>query len=142
MFIIATSLSRSFLRIVKHSSIHRLQFDFVNIFIGPISFSSFNTLDVIYLRRYVRDVVVLKCCTKWAENESDFYPFLSRRRILEEQKISNTNDTNPFVMVTTKRSAYYYHMISNNNFRIILVSLILFHKHTFPSTFGVAMTTI
>ena len=60
LFIIVTRLSRSFLRIVKSSCIHRLQFAFVNIFVATIGFSCFITLNVIYLRRSVHDVVVLK----------------------------------------------------------------------------------
>ena len=32
----------------------------------------------------VRDVVLLKCCTKWAANESGFFPFLSRHCRLEK----------------------------------------------------------
>ena len=36
-------------------------------------------LNVIYLRISVRDVIVLKFCMKWAANESDFCPLLSRR---------------------------------------------------------------
>ena len=51
---------------------HRLQLSFVNFFIAPIGFRCFPTLNVIYLRIYVRDVVVLKCCSKWAANESYF----------------------------------------------------------------------
>ena len=84
MFIIVTRLSHTFLRIVTHYSIHRLQFGLVNVFIAPIGFSCFTTLNIIYLRRYVRGVVTLKCCSKWSENESDFCPFLSRRRISEK----------------------------------------------------------
>ena len=79
-----THLSRSFLRIVKHSSIHRLQFDLVNVFIVTIGFICFTTLNVINLRRYLHGVVELKCCSKWSENESDFCPLLSRHRILEK----------------------------------------------------------
>ena len=56
----------------KRSSIHRLQLGFVNVFIASIGFCSFTTLNVMYLRRSVRDVVVLKCCLKWTANESDF----------------------------------------------------------------------
>ena len=84
LFMIVTRLSRSFLRIIKCSSIHRLQLGFVNFFIAPIRFSCLTTLNVMYLRNSVRDVVVLMCCLKWAANESDFFPFLSRRRRLEK----------------------------------------------------------
>ena len=61
------------LRINKRSSIHRLQFGFISVFIAPIGFSCFTTLNVIYLRRYVGDVVELKYCSKWAANESDLF---------------------------------------------------------------------
>ena len=71
------ALSRSFLRIVRRSSIHRLQLGFVNVFIAPIGFSCFTNLNVMYLRKSVRGVLVLKCCSKWAANKSDFCPFLS-----------------------------------------------------------------
>ena len=81
---IVTRLSCRFLRIVKCSSINRLQLGFVNVVIAAIRFSYFTTLNVIYLRRPVRDAVVLKCCPKWAANESDFCLFLSRRRRLDK----------------------------------------------------------
>ena len=84
LFIIVTRLSRSFLRIVKRSSIYRLQFGLVNVFIVKIVFSWFATLNFIYLRRSVRDVVDLKCCSKCAANESDFCLFLSRLRRSEK----------------------------------------------------------
>ena len=45
------------LNIVKRFSIHRLQFGFVNVFILPIGFSCFTTLNAIYLCIYVCDVV-------------------------------------------------------------------------------------
>ena len=80
LFMIVTRLSRIFLRIARRSSIHRLQLGFVNVFIAPIWFICFTTLNVMYLRKSVRDVVVLKCCSKLAANESDFCRFLSRRR--------------------------------------------------------------
>ena len=32
----------------------------------------------------VHDEVAPKCCLKWIANESDFCPFLRRRRILEK----------------------------------------------------------
>ena len=71
-------------RIVKRSCIHKLQLGFVNVFIAPIVFSCFSTLNVIHLRCSVRNVVLLKCCTKWAANESDFCPFLRRGCRLEK----------------------------------------------------------
>ena len=77
---IVTRLSRSFLKIIRRSSIHRLQLGFVNVFIAPIEFNCFTTLNVMYLRKSVCGVVVLKCCSKWAANESNICPFLSRRR--------------------------------------------------------------
>ena len=64
LFMIVTRLSRIFLSIVRRSSIHRLQLGFVNAFIVPIGFGCFTTLNVMYLRKSVRDVVVLKCCLK------------------------------------------------------------------------------
>ena len=78
MFITVTHFSRSFFRIIKRSYIHRLQLGFVNVFIAPIGFICFNNLNVIHFRRSVRAVELSKCCTKWAANESDFCPFLSR----------------------------------------------------------------
>ena len=84
LFIIMTCLSHSFLRIVKRSSIHWLKLNLLNIFIAPIGLSCFTTLNVMYLRKSVRDVVVLKCCSKWAANGSDFCPFLSSRRRLKK----------------------------------------------------------
>ena len=80
LFLIVTRLSRSFLRIVKPSSIHMLQFDLVNIFIVSIGFICFTTLNVTHLRRSVRDVVAIECSPKWAANESDFCLFLSSCR--------------------------------------------------------------
>ena len=76
LFIIVTRLSRSFLRIVRRSSIHRLQLGFLNVFIAPIGFICFTTLNVMYLRKSLRDLVLLKCCSKWAANECNFCPFL------------------------------------------------------------------
>ena len=71
LFMIVMRLPRSFLRILRRSSIHILQLGFVNVFIAPIGFRCFTTLNVMYLRKSVRDVVVLKFCSKWAANESD-----------------------------------------------------------------------
>ena len=51
LFITVTRLSCSCFRIIKHSSILRLQLGFINCFIAPIGFSCFTTLNVIYLRR-------------------------------------------------------------------------------------------
>ena len=65
IFITVSRLSCRFLRIVRRSSIHRLKFGFVKIFFTPIGFICFTTLNAIYLRRYVRDVVELKCILKW-----------------------------------------------------------------------------
>ena len=73
MFITVTYLLRSLQRIVKRSCIYILQLVFVNIFIAPIWFICFTTMNVIYLRRSVRDVEVLKCCSKWAANEYEFF---------------------------------------------------------------------
>ena len=58
--------------IVKRSCIHRLQLGFVKNKIPPIRFSYFTALNVVYLHISVRDVVVLKCCSKWVANEFDF----------------------------------------------------------------------
>ena len=60
---------------------------FVNVFIAPIGFSYFTTLNVIYLHRSVRDVVVLKCCTKWAANESNFFSVLEQTLQIGEMTI-------------------------------------------------------
>ena len=78
------------LRILKRSSIHRLQLGFVIVFIAPIGFSCFNTLNDIHFRISVRDVVVLKCCLEWASNESDFCPFLSRANICVKYNLPKT----------------------------------------------------
>ena len=79
-FITMMRLSHIFFRIVKCSSIHRLQFSVKNVFIAPIVFNWFATLSIIYLRRSVRVVVVLKCCWKSSANEYDLCTFLSGRR--------------------------------------------------------------
>ena len=63
---------------------YRLQLGFIDFSIAPIKFRCFTNLNEIYLRRSVSDVEVLKCCTKWAANESDFCPLLSRRRRSEK----------------------------------------------------------
>ena len=76
LFIIVTCLSRSILRINKHSSIHTLQLGFVNISISPIGFRCFTTLNFMYLCRSIRDVVALTCCSKWAANYYGFCLFL------------------------------------------------------------------
>ena len=73
LLLIVTCLSRSFLRIVKFSSIHRLLLCVVNVYIASIRFSCFTTLNVIYLCRSLHDVVLLKCCSKWALNKSGFF---------------------------------------------------------------------
>ena len=72
-------LSRSFLKIINHPSIHRLQLGFVNDFIAPIELICVTNLNVINLRRFMRDILDLKWCSKWAANESYFCPFLRRR---------------------------------------------------------------
>ena len=64
--------------------IKMLEFGFIDAFIAPIRFSYFTTLNVIYLRRSVREVVALKCYSKWSANESDFCPFLSKHRRSEK----------------------------------------------------------
>ena len=84
LFISVTHLPRRFLRIVRRSSIHRLQLGFVTVFIAPIGLSSFTTLNVVHLRRSVREVADLKCCSKWAANDYYFCPFLRRCRRLEK----------------------------------------------------------
>ena len=47
LFITMTGLSNSFLRIVKHSSMHKLQLGFVNVFIVTIGCICNTTLDMI-----------------------------------------------------------------------------------------------
>ena len=81
LFMTVNNLFRSFLRIIIRSSVHRLQLGFVNVFDAPIVFRCFTTFNVIYLCISVREVVALKCCSKWAANESDFCLFLIWRRI-------------------------------------------------------------
>ena len=73
------NLSRRFLRTDKHSSMHRLQLGFVNVFIAPIGLICFTTLNVMHLRRSVQGVVDLNYCSKRSANESYFCPFLRRR---------------------------------------------------------------
>ena len=87
MFITVTRFSHSIYRIVKRSCIHKLQSGFVHVFITPIRFSCFITLNVIHLHSSVCDLVLLKCCTNWAANESDFCPFLSKRCRSEKMTI-------------------------------------------------------
>ena len=71
-------------RTVEGSYIHRLQVGFIIVFIVPVGFSYFTTLNVMYLRRSVHDIVALKCCSKWAANESEFFLFLIGRRRSEK----------------------------------------------------------
>ena len=78
LFISVMHLSRNFLRIFKHYSIHRLKLGFLNYIIAPIWLIWFTTLNVAHLCKSVRDVVDLKCCYKWETKESDFCPFLRR----------------------------------------------------------------
>ena len=66
------------------TTIHKVQVGFVNVSIAPIGFRCFTNLNDIHLHRSVHDVVELKCCSKWAANESDFCPFLRRRRRSEK----------------------------------------------------------
>ena len=75
LFITVTRLSRSLLKTVKRSSIHRLQLGFIKVFFASVGFGYLTTLNVIYLRRFLHDVVALKCCLKWAANESGFFLF-------------------------------------------------------------------
>ena len=75
LFVSVTNVSRSFLIIFNRSSKHRLQLGFMNDFISPIGFICFTTLNVIYLHRPMREVVDLKCYTKWGANESVFFIF-------------------------------------------------------------------
>ena len=63
---------------------HKLQLGFVIFSIAPIELIYFSTLNYMRLHRYVRDVLELKWCSKWAENKSDFCLFLRRRRRLEK----------------------------------------------------------
>ena len=79
LFRILTFLSHRCFRIIKLPSLKILQLVFVNYFISPIGTIWFTTLNFMHLRKYVRSVVDLKCCLKWAANESDFCPFLIRR---------------------------------------------------------------
>ena len=61
--------------IIKCSFINKLKLGFVNVFIAEIRFIWFVTLNVMYFLRSLRDVVEQKCCSKWAEDESDFVRF-------------------------------------------------------------------
>ena len=76
LLITVTCLSRIFFRIVGRSSTHTLQLDFVIVFIAQIGLSYFTTLNGMHLRGSVREVVDLKCGSKWSENESYFCLFL------------------------------------------------------------------
>ena len=78
LFMSVTRLSRRFLSIVSHSSIHILQVGLVNYFIAAIGLSFVTTLNVIHLCKSVRGLVYLKCCSKWAANESYFCPFFEK----------------------------------------------------------------
>ena len=84
LLITVTHFSRWFFRMVKRSSVHRLQLGFVHVFIAPIGFIWFTALNVAYLRRSVRDVVALRFCSKRAANESNFCPLLIRYRISDK----------------------------------------------------------
>ena len=75
-FMTVMRLSHGFLRIVKRSSVNRLQLGFVNVFIVNTMFRCLTDLNIIYLRRSVHDIVVIKWCSKWWANEYYFYPFL------------------------------------------------------------------
>ena len=56
LFIRMTPLSRDFLMIVKHSSIHRLQLGFI-IIVSPIGLSRFTTFNGIHIRSSVCGLV-------------------------------------------------------------------------------------
>ena len=49
---------------------HRLQLNFLNVFIATIGLICFDNLNVMHLCRNVSDIVYLKCCSKWVANES------------------------------------------------------------------------
>ena len=84
LFIILTRLSCRFFRIVKYSSIHRLQLGLVNVFIAKIGLNFFTNLNVMHLRRYVLNIIDSKWCLKRAANEFDFFLFLRRYRRSEK----------------------------------------------------------
>ena len=79
LFISATHLSRIFLRVVKRSSIHRLQLGFVILFIDTIGLICFTTFNGMHLCSSVHYIVGLQFCLEWAANEPYFCPFLRRR---------------------------------------------------------------
>ena len=58
-----TFLSRIFLSVVKPYSIYILQFGSVNDFIDPIRLGCLTVPNYIRLRKSVRDIVDLKCCS-------------------------------------------------------------------------------
>ena len=76
LFTSMTFLSRSFLRIVKYSSIHRFQLGFVEHLIATIGLICLTTLKVMQVCKYMSYAVDLKCCSEWAANESDFCTLL------------------------------------------------------------------
>ena len=71
-------------RIVKGSSIHKLQLYSIKKFVTPNGFSYLSNLNGMYLCKSVFDAVSSKCCFKCLANESDFRPFLIRRRKYEK----------------------------------------------------------
>ena len=50
------------LRVIKYSSIHRLQLVFMDALISPIGLICMSTLNITHINRSERDVVDLKCC--------------------------------------------------------------------------------
>ena len=62
LFVSVTFLSRSFLRIVKRSSIHGVKSGFEYDLIDPIVLECFTTFNFMTLCKYVHAVVDLKCC--------------------------------------------------------------------------------
>ena len=127
LFVIVTRLSHSIFRIVKRSYIHKLQLGFVNIFIAPIRFSCFTTLNVMYLSRSVHAVVVLNCCYTWASKESCFFVHFW------EGVVHMRNDHPLFSWMSDRCYLYIYLHTSS----LLLRRLNIFPVFTFVNTIAI-----
>ena len=86
---------------------HRFQLVFLNVSIAPIWLILFTTLNIIRLRRSIRDAVDLNCCLEWAVNESDFIRFLEDVR-------DRRNDCPLFYLFIAE--CYLYNIVTHRDF--------------------------
>ena len=68
-----THISGRFLRVFKHSYIHRLQLGFTKVFISTMLLIYLTTLNIVHI--HSSGVVYLKCCFYCEANKSDFFLF-------------------------------------------------------------------